>query len=427
MANSPVLKEYRPMRSLFVRVRTHWGFLFFCLISLLAWIRLLRQVMPGHYRIFVGAGNALWAGVSPHGNDFGTGVGYWFYSPTCGMFFYKFFSWFPEKLGISLYMLLSWAVLVYGISHFFKHVRAFPQGVSLRRQVPQFFWLAIAPQILTAILATKLEILMTGILLISVSWISTRKHLVLASFLLALILNWKFQPLPSIGLVVMAALLLERNWKLPAYLLGGSAFWFLLPVLVKGPSFIEEVYREWNAGLSAFVREAWPNFDNLYSFLQNALGFSLTYENVQALSMTAGVAFAIALGVWMFRRRNEDREVVFPSACLLAVALGSVYTVIFSPLSQNNSTILLAPTWAAFAFLISGETPRWRTVFKAYAVFWFAVMALAYSDGVPISLREDFRHWGIKPLVCFGAGALLFVYCFSTSFTGLGLSKTRRV
>lgn len=421
MVNSPDLKEYRAMRSLLVRLRSHWGFVFFCLISLLAWVRLLRQVLPGHYRIFVGAGDALWAGVNPHGTDFGTGVGYWFYSPTCGMFFYKFFSWFPEKLGMSLYMLLSWAVLVYGIQHFFKHSRAFPLRTT--HHVPQFFWIAIAPPILTAILATKLEIFMTGILLLSVSWIALRKHLLLASFLLSMILNWKFQPLPSIGLVVLAAVFVDRNWKLPVFLIAGSAFWFMLPVLVKGPAFIQDVYREWNVGLSAFVREAWPNFDNLYSFLQNALGLSLTYEYVQALSMVAGIAFAVALGVWMFRRRHEARESSYPDACLLAVALGSVYTVVFSPLSQNNSTILLAPAWAGFAFLISGENQRWRSIFRGYGIFWFAVMALAYSDIVPHSLRENFRHWGIKPFVCFGAGVLLFIYCIRAE----SLSKTRRV
>lgn len=70
--------EQVPNSRLFQRLFQWKGFSFFCLLSLIGSVRLLLQPFSGHYRIFTGAGQALWQHLNPHGTDFGSGIGYWF-------------------------------------------------------------------------------------------------------------------------------------------------------------------------------------------------------------------------------------------------------------------------------------------------------------------------------------------------------------
>ena len=99
-------------------LKRNWGFALLCAFSLLSLIRLMRQAVPGHYRVFTGAGRALWHGQNPYGTDFGTGVGYYFYSPTCALTVFGPLSVLPEKVGLVVYMTASFAIFVWASASF---------------------------------------------------------------------------------------------------------------------------------------------------------------------------------------------------------------------------------------------------------------------------------------------------------------------
>jgi hypothetical protein len=73
----------------------------------------------------------------------------------------------------------------------------------------------IGTQIFGTILASKLELMMTGLLLLSAAiLLESRRHwcwLMLSAVTLSMILNWKFQPLPSAGLLTLLWVISRRD------------------------------------------------------------------------------------------------------------------------------------------------------------------------------------------------------------------------
>lgn len=355
------------------------------------------QNVPGHYRVFTGAASFLWTGINPYGNDYGTGVGYYFYSPSCGLFLFGLFSWLPEKFGIFLYIALSWSVFVWG-SISFAHAYRLKDS-----KIFQWYWLAIAFQMYTGILTSKVEILMTGMLLLCASWLIEGKRKYTCALLLSMILNWKFQPLPSIGLILLCWWILKRDWKWPASFLCFLGLWYILPFLFVPFSTLIEAHSQWRSTLVQFVQEAYLNFENIYTFGKNSLGTILTFPQAQALSLAAGFAFGVATLIWIIKHRN------FPGGVLFSLALGATYTCVFSPLGQNNALINYAPLLLAGFITAERTGPFLRNIWLIVLVATVSVLSLAYSDVVPHLIQEQIRHATIKPLACLVLG-LFFIY-----------------
>lgn len=372
---------------------------------------MLAQHVPGHYRIFVGAGRALWAGISPYGTDYGTGVGFWFYSPTCGMFFFGPFALLPEKLGLFVYMALSWTLFVIGAKQFITALLGNNPQKTSTSHLLNFFWLGISPQMFTGILTSKLEISMVGLLFLCASWLLAEKRLPLAAFVLAMLLNWKFQPLPTIGLVLIVWLLLRRSFFFIIWIVAASLFWLVLPLAFKSAGFILSVYQQWNSSLSSFVRTAWLDFDNIFSFLHNALGLRFSFGAFQVISGVIGTLLALALGYWTFERRKKTNvRLILGEGVGLGMALGGAFTVAFSPLSQNNSYILYAPTLLLALLSVGGSSGIWKRSLEVVLGSTWLVMTFAYSDAVPASFRAELRHISVKPVACFSLAIFLLAY-----------------
>ncbi len=81
------------------KLRTRLGLVAFVVASLIALVRVALERRSEHYFLFTQAADLLWAGENPYGRELGTPIGLWFYSPACGMFFFKLFSWIQPKLG----------------------------------------------------------------------------------------------------------------------------------------------------------------------------------------------------------------------------------------------------------------------------------------------------------------------------------------
>lgn len=389
--------------------RRHWGFALFSLASLLSLLILLRQDIPGHYRVFTGAGRALWQLRNPYGADFGTGVGYYFYSPVCGLLFFGPLSFLPEGLGLLLYMALSWATFCWGVLSF---GRATAGARPLSPLAWNLFWLIAGSQIWIGILASKVEILMTGLLLIGASWLIEGRRVLLSAALLSMIVNWKFQPLPSLGLIAMTWMFSRRDWKWPLSFALFLAGWFAFPFLIPGVgSGMPEAHATWGRTLDHFVREAFLDFENVYAFLRNSLGVPVSYELSRAIAAFAGAALAATLAAWLWQRRREpdrlNREGV-----RLALASGAMYTAVFSPLGQNNALIVYAPLLLAGVLAFDRRRGAARTAWAALLILVWAFMTFPYSDLFTVETRDWLRHLHVKIPAILSLGAGVTIYAF---------------
>jgi hypothetical protein len=368
------------------------SFAIFALVSQLALIRLILQPVPGHFRVFTGAARALLNGQNPYGTDFGTGVGYFFYSPTCALTVFGPLALLPEKAGLVVYMTISWLVFVLGVRSFW---RAF---VGEDRTGLTWFWVAISPQIFGGILASKLEILMVGMLLLAVAWLRDGRRVAGACALMALTLNWKFQPLPWAGLVCLSWVILlwqkGRGLAMPALLGSTMAMLYALPFVFFPFALLSQAHTVWQQTFSHFVSEAFLDFENIFAFANHALNVPVDFQTSQLVSAIVGAILAGGIAFWAWRSKS------FSDALLVSTALGVAYMTSFSPLGQNNALILYAP------LLLTGFVARSRSS-QPRRWGWglalvFAWMTLPYSDAMPVAMRDVLRHAAIKPLACIG-------------------------
>ncbi|RYZ67496.1 MAG: hypothetical protein EOP05_17665, partial [Proteobacteria bacterium] len=208
-------------RTLVARIRSaigpNWGLFALVVATVVGFINVARPRNQLHYIIFSGGAESLWRGVTPYGNDFGTGLGWYIYSPSCGLFFYGLFSWMPFGLGLFLYMAVSIPIFLYGLKSFLEacvpsyrdqfHSNSWLQWMPVgnfpeaNRRDFNLFWFWASYCVLGCLTADKLELIIVGVTLFNLSLMIRNKHIWLAAFLWAMMTNWKLQPLPLVGLI----------------------------------------------------------------------------------------------------------------------------------------------------------------------------------------------------------------------------------
>ena len=187
-------------------VQRHWGLLILTISTLASFIQIWRTKHWLHYRIFSGAARELWSGRNPYFNDYGTNLGYWYYSPSCGLYFFGPFASLPDRFGIYAYMLSSVALFIGGVHYFLNSLENQTSErkefvARLREPWLNLFWFWISFELMSGIVATKLEVAMAGILFFAVGSLLRGQVRPWSPFLFAMIVNWKFQPIPVFGLL----------------------------------------------------------------------------------------------------------------------------------------------------------------------------------------------------------------------------------
>lgn len=412
-----------------------WGHWTFVVMSFIGLVRSVRGAGLGHWKIFTSAARTLWAGGDPYGTDFGSGVGLWFYSPSCGMLIFGPFALLPDQLGLGIFLGLSWGVFVFGASRLWTSF-----GVN---RVPTLFWFSIAPAMMVSLLAAKLEILMMGLLMSACGdWIRASRARARAiteeaghlgwepALVLGALLNWKFQPLPTIGLLSLVWVLrphepeprnvemaaealvredeISRRVRFPVHVFLFCALWFALPLIWFGPRQTLQIYQHWQETLNPFMNESFQNFDNLFAFLREGFGWRPDFSVASRLAVVVGALMAGIVFVRLKWPRFEQRWITSDAAAL-ALGLGAVFTVGFSPLSQNNAHVLLAPLMLsallAWKRLEGDRLARW--VLGVALTGLILVLDIAYSDLIPTELRNTFRSIALKPAAIVAFGAVL--------------------
>lgn len=368
-----------------------WGEAFAGLGILLALVRVATEYPPGHYRMFIGASQALWTGGTAYGVPFLGNL--FFFSPSCALFFYGPLTWLPEGLGVFLYTAFSAALFVYGAQRLGRQFTS--------RPARQWFWFLMASQLYSSLAAHKPEVSNTGLLLLSAAWLIEGRRWGWAAFFLAMIGNFKLQPFPAVVLLALVVLVLRpRRWKWIGGLGASVGFWFALPGLFRPWEYLREQHRLWFSSLRAYSAECFHFYDNVFAFVLNNFGWKMSFETSQHISTSLGAACAAVLvGTCVYIYRGDSRT-GFARAILLALVLGTTYTVLVSPLQQISAYVLLAPLFLALAAARETNPKRWTPFLIILFLFW----SVAYSGLVPLPVREVIRHAVVRVPATAAAG-----------------------
>jgi hypothetical protein len=380
------------------RIQANFGTILFFLMAIAGTIRvMLERPVSGHYRIFTGAARVLLERMDPYEYDFKS-VGYWFYSPSCGLFFFSLFSWLPDLVGLFLYTALSIFAIHSSLRFFLNHLAHDHHAQEELKRRIQWALAFLSIPLYQAVIAAKVEtIMVAAVLFCMVRW--QRKQYGWASFILGLILDWKFQIVPIAGLVGII-LFLERKTLRPLIYLGlSTVFWHFLPAIYLGWDRLQDLFQHQSASLGEFIRKAYADFDNLFRFLKE-LGWNLSLQDSLVVSGMAALFFSFL--VWFGYQRNQGKR--SHRVYLMAIALGSIFCIGFSPLNQNNASILGTPVFIfAALWMANRHHPRMKWVSLTFILLFH----FSYSDLMPANLKTVLRLYSIKSVLILVYGMML--------------------
>lgn len=350
----------------------------------------VKDIYP-HYTIFVHAAGELFGGKDPFGHGMG-GPGdfltQWYYSPTAALLFLPFVGMKPW-VGQAIYLWLSIALATSGFLKLMRVLRVAP--------LLAFFYWILSSEVVGSIHQVRLEIATVGALFWVLAWTIEGRRPWLAGGLLAFTACWKFQTYPTLGLLSVALLLTAPRGYAFRFLGGAVAClvvsygwpWLYFPLETA-----KALHASWSTSLQAAVAATWKGYQSLPAVVHGWTGWPDSPESVFRIGAAAG-AFFLAVTLWTSRTAK--------TAILVAVALGTVHTTLFSPMSQGSAYILATPALLAVFVL---RPSRDRLVLAALWFHWF-VTSLVHSDLVPMSWRSWAYDHRVRPLGFFVLTILL--------------------
>jgi len=278
-----------------------------------------RSVTP----VFHLAAERWWAG----GDLYADPRGY-HYLPQFALLFAPFHA-LPVPVGDILWRWLSVALVLGGIAAFVRLARPAQPG--------RFFFvaclLALAP-CLGAVRNGQANLPFAGLCLLLAVCLAASRWSLAAACLVALVV------VKPLGLV----LVLLAPWyyrKLVAPLVLGLAAFAALPFLCARPDYAIAQYRAAAEHLAGWSGTTENRFADLTALLRMA-GVQLSRGAAVGLR---GLAALATLGLWL-RASTRTRE---PWRALTLILLGTVYLMLFNPMTEKNSYAIVAPAFAVGA------------------------------------------------------------------------------
>ena len=225
-----------------------------------------------------------------------------------------------------------------------------------------------------------------------------------------MVLATALKPLGLVLLALAALYYMPLVRRLPAALLGLAVF----PFFFAGPDYVLAQYREAWLNLRQCAAVTENRFADFNGILR-ALGAPLSPGVSTAVRVLAGGLTAVA---WLWGARRLDPAL----RCLWLYALAAAYLMLFNPMTETNSYVILAPAlgaWGVYFFLTDEPGARglaWGIVFMAlsmvllpnllrplvghdagnlFAVCWHPCMTLLFLAAL---LWHVFRAGGEKPV-----------------------------
>lgn len=284
------------------------------------------------------------------------------------------FALLPDGLGMILWNVANIAILLWGI---------FSLPISINKRVI-IAWLC-AHEALTALFSFQFNIALTGLIILSFSFIIKKKE-VQSAFFIALGTLVKLY-----GIVGLAFFFFTKN-KLKFIVSGCVAIllFFILPMAISSPAFIMQTYGDWYHSLVH----------------KNSTNASLTsFQDISIMGMVRRISGDVSIpnipfliiGVILFGlpylRLKQFKHLGFQ---LMLLASTLIFTVIFSSGSESP-TYIIAFAGVAIWFIIQPKKSAWII---SLLIFAFVLTSLSPTDIFPHAVKEFIRLNSLKALPC---------------------------
>lgn len=285
------------------------------------------------------------------------------------------FAILPDGLGMMLWNLANVSILLWGI---------FSLPLPNKKKVV-IAWIC-AHEALTALFSFQFNIALTGIILLSFSYLVKRKELQSAFFIAAGTL------IKLYGIVGLAFFFFSDH-KLKFIWSGIVAFiiLFALPMAISSPSFIIQSYTDWYVSLAH----------------KNSLNASLTsFQDISIMGMARRITGNVTIpngpfllgGLLLFAlpylRFRQYQNLGFR---LMLLSSTLIFTVIFSSGSESP-TYIIAFAGIAIWFVVQPQ-PKNKWIIAMF-IFAFLLTSLSPTDIFPRAFKEFVRLYSLKALPC---------------------------
>ncbi|UKT64191.1 glycosyltransferase family 87 protein [Pedobacter mucosus] len=285
------------------------------------------------------------------------------------------FALLPDGLGMVLWNVANVSILLWGI---------FSLPLDSKKTII-IAWIC-AHETLTALFSFQFNIALTGLMLLSFSYLIKKKEIQSALFIALGTL------IKLYGIVGLAFFFFSKN-KLK-FILGGIGSFiilFALPMAISSPAFILHSYVDWYESLAH----------------KNAINASLTsFQDISVMGMVRRISgnvkisnepFLIA-GLLLFAlpylRVNQFKNLGFR---LMLLSSTLIFTVIFSSGSESP-TYIIAFAGVAIWFMIQ-PTLKNNWIIGLF-IFAFTLTSLSPTDIFPRPVKEFVRLYSLKALPC---------------------------
>ncbi|WP_443937881.1 glycosyltransferase family 87 protein [Pedobacter sp. MW01-1-1] len=296
------------------------------------------------------------------------------YGPLFSIFIAPF-ALLPDSVGTILWNIANVLILLWGI---------YSLPLSLKKR--SLIALISAHETLTALFSFQFNVALTGLILLSFSYLYQKKES-RSAFFIALGTLIKLY-----GIVGLAFFFFSQNkLKFILFGLGALAVLFILPMAISSPQFIIQSYADWYHSLVH----------------KNEINASLvSFQDISVMGMARRISGNINLpngpfllvGILLFAlpycRIQQFKHLGFQ---LMLVASTLIFTVIFSSGSESP-TYVIAFVGVAIWFIIQpNPKSKWSI---ALFIFAFFLTSLSPTDVFPRSVKEFIRLHSLKALPC---------------------------
>lgn len=296
------------------------------------------------------------------------------YGPLFSIFIAPF-ALLPDGLGAVLWNVANVLILLWGI---------YSLPISLKKRTI-IAWIC-AHEALTALFSFQFNIALTGIILLSFSYLIKKKEIQSAFFI-------AFGTLVKLyGIVGLAFFFFSKN-KLK-FIIGcfiAFAVLFALPMVISSPAFVIQSYSDWyhslahkndlNASLTSFQDIS------LMGIVRRATG-NINIPNAPFL-LVGLVLFGLP-----YLRIKQYKHLGFR---LMLLASTLIFTVIFSSGSESP-TYIIAFAGVAIWFMVQ-QNPKKGWIIALF-IFAFILTSLSPTDIFPRPVKEFIRLYSLKALPC---------------------------
>lgn len=296
------------------------------------------------------------------------------YGPVFSIFVAPF-ALLPDGLGCMLWNIANVTILLWGI---------YSLPISLNKRTI-IAWIC-AHETLTALFSFQFNIALTGLILLSFSYLIKKKEVQSAFFIASGTL------IKLYGIVGLAFFFFTRNkFRFIAGCIIAFLVLFILPMLISSPSFVIQSYADWYHSLA--------HKNDLNASLTSFQDISLmgivrrTTGNVNIPNAPFLLVGLILFGL-PYLRINQYKHIGFR---LMLLASTLIFTVIFSSGSESP-TYIIAFAGVAIWFMVQ-QNPKKGWLISLF-VFAFILTSLSPTDIFPGPVKEFIRLYSLKALPC---------------------------